>query len=350
MRRIALLLTISMMACRPAGTAVPTSGEPGLAGAGATFPDPLYSLWFLEYGKSHRDVEISYQSIGSGGGIKQLLERTVDFGASDAPLGDDELGKAPGVVHLPVALGAVAVTFNLKGISALKLSPSSVAGIYLGEITRWDDPKIKADNAGVAMPALPILVAHRSDSSGTTYVFTDFLSHASATWKGRVGKGKQVTWPVGIAAKGNDGVAGRVRLLNGAIGYVELSFAAQNGMSVAALKNHDGQWVKPSTAGIRAAADALVDKMPADMRLSLVDAPGPGSYPISSYTYILLYGEQQDPKRGKELTDLWWWAIHDGQRSNEALYYAKLPDSVVKRDEARLRGILHDGKPLLTGS
>ena len=321
-----------------------------LTGAGATFPYPLYSKWFSDYNKMHSEIEVNYQSIGSGGGIKQITEKTVDFGASDAPMSDEEMAKAAGIVHIPTTLGAVVVTFNVKGVDSLRLSPDVVAGIFLGDIKSWDDAKIKADNPKAKLPKLPIALVHRSDGSGTSYVFTDYLSQVSADWKSKVGTGKSVNWPVGIGAKGNEGVSGQVKQLNGSIGYVELAYAMQNKMAMADLKNHDGEWVKASTEGMTAAADAMASKMPEDMRVSIINAPGKKSYPISAYTYILVYKDQADAAKGKALTELLNWAIHEGQKSNEPLFYAKLPESVVKKDEAKLRGIQHDGKPFLAGS
>ncbi|HVO32009.1 MAG TPA: phosphate ABC transporter substrate-binding protein PstS [bacterium] len=321
-----------------------------LTGAGATFPYPLYSKWFSDYNKMHSEIEVNYQSIGSGGGIKQITEKTVDFGASDAPMSDEEMAKAAGILHIPTTLGAVVVTFNVKGVDSLRLSPDVVAGIFLGDIKSWDDAKIKADNPKAKLPKLPIALVHRSDGSGTSYVFTDYLSQVSADWKSKVGTGKSVNWPVGIGAKGNEGVSGQVKQLNGSIGYVELAYAMQNKMAMADLKNHDGEWVKASTEGMTAAADAMASKMPEDMRVSIINAPGKKSYPISAYTYILVYKDQADAAKGKALTELLNWAIHEGQKSNEPLFYAKLPESVVKKDEAKLRGIQHDGKPFLAGS
>ena len=342
-------ILLSVVAVALAGTAF-AADKVSLTGAGATFPYPLYSKWFSDYNKAHPEIEVNYQSIGSGGGIKQITEKTVDFGASDAPMSDEEIAKAAGILHIPTTLGAVVVTFNVKGVDALNLSSDVVAGIFSGDIKTWDDAKLQKDNPKAKLPKTPIALVHRSDGSGTSYVFTDYLSHVSETWKTKVGTGKSVNWPVGIGAKGNEGVAGQVKQLNGSIGYVELAYAEQNKMAMAQLKNHDGEWVKPTTAAITAAAETMADKMPEDLRVSIIDAAGKKSYPISAYTYVLVYKDQADATKGKAVVDLLWWAIHEGQKSNESLSYAKLPDSIVKKDEAKLRGIQHDGKPFLAGS
>lgn len=322
-----------------------------LTGAGATFPYPLYSKWFAEYNKSNPGVEVNYQSVGSGAGIRQILENTVDFGASDAPMTDAELAKAKGeLFHIPTTLGAVVVTYNVEGLEGLKLSSDAVAGIFLGEVKKWNDPAIAADNPGAKLPATPIVVANRSDGSGTTAVFTDYLAAVSPAWKEKVGQGKSVKWPVGVGAKGNEGVAGQVKQLNGSIGYVELAYAEQNGMKIAEVKNRAGNWVKPSPASVSAAAAGFADKMPEDMRVSIVDAPGAEAWPIAAFTYVLLYRDQPDATKGKAVVDMLWWAIHEGQEFNEPLSYAKLPASVVQKNEAKLGVIQHDGKPLRGGS
>jgi phosphate transport system substrate-binding protein len=344
------LTLIAIAALAVVGGSAFAADKVALTGAGATFPYPLYSKWFSDYNKAHPEIEINYQSIGSGGGIKQITEKTVDFGATDVPMSDEEISKAPGIVHIPTTLGAVVVTFNVKGVDTLNLSSDAVAGIFLGEIKTWDDAKIKADNPKAKLPKLPIAVVHRSDGSGTSGVYTDYLSQVSADWKSKVGQGKSVNWPVGVGAKGNEGVAGQVKQLNGSIGYVELVYAEQNKMATVALKNADGEFVKASTASVSEAAAATADKIPEDLRTSIVNAHGKKAYPIASYTYIVLFKDQADAVKGKALTDMLWWAIHDGQKSNEALFYSKLPDSIVKKDEAKIRGIQHDGKPFLAGS
>jgi phosphate transport system substrate-binding protein len=312
-------------------------------GAGATFPYPLYSKWFSEYNKLHPDLKFNYQSIGSGGGVKQITEKTVDFGASDAPMSEAELAKAPGVIHVPTVLGAVAIVSN--GVpDGIKLTPEIVSEIFMGKIARWNDPKILAVNPG-KLPELPITVAHRSDGSGTTAVFTDYLGKVSPEWKTKVGVGKSVKWPVGLGGKGNEGVTGIVKSTPGAIGYVELAYAKQNKLSMATLKNADGEWVKPSVEATSAAA-AGVD-LPADFRVSITNAKGKEAYPISAFTYILVYKDQTDAAKGKALVEFMWWAIHDGQKLAPPLDYAPLPKPVVAKVEAELKSIKVDGKSVL---
>jgi phosphate transport system substrate-binding protein len=308
-----------------------TSGA-DLTGAGATFPYPLYSKWFDAYA-TKSGVKINYQSIGSGGGIRQLSEQTVDFGASDAPMSDAELAKAKGgsVAHIPTALGAVTIVYNLPGVtSLLKLTGDVIAGIFQGQITKWNDPRIAALNSGVKLPATDILVVHRSDGSGTSYVFTDYLASVSPNWATKPGKGKEVQWPVGLGAKGNEGVAGQVKQTPGAIGYVELAYATQNKMAMASVKNANGEFVSPSIASVTAAAAGAAAKLPAttDYRVSIVNAPGAGVYPISSFTWIIAYTRQADPAKGKKLTDFLRWALNDGQGMESALDYAPLPEAM----------------------
>jgi phosphate transport system substrate-binding protein len=308
-----------------------TSGA-DLTGAGATFPYPLYSKWFDAYA-TKSGVKINYQSIGSGGGIRQLSEQTVDFGASDAPMSDAEIAKAKGgpVAHIPTALGAVTMVYNLPGVtSPLKLTGDVIAGIFQGQITKWNDPRIAALNSGVKLPATDILVVHRSDGSGTSYVFTDYLASVSPAWATKPGKGKEVQWPVGLGAKGNEGVAGQVKQTPGAIGYVELAYATQNKMAMASVKNANGEFVSPSIASVTAAAAGAAAKLPAttDYRVSIVNAPGAGVYPISSFTWIIAYTKQADPAKGKKLTDFLRWALNDGQGMESALDYAPLPESM----------------------
>ena len=313
-------------------------------GAGATFPFPLYSKWFSEYNKLHGDQKFNYQSIGSGGGIKQITEKTVDFGASDAPMSDDDLKKAPGVVHVPTVLGAVAVVYN-GAPAGLKLTAESVADIFEGKITRWSDPKLVAANPGVKLPDVAITVAHRSDGSGTTAVFTDYLAKVSPSWKSSVGAGKSVKWPVGLGGKGNEGVTGTVKSTPGAIGYVELAYAKQNKLNMAAIKNADGNFVLPSIESTSEAASAVV--MPADFRVSITNATGKNAYPISSFTYILVYKEQTDAAKGKALVNFLWWATHDGQKLAGPLDYAPLPKAVVTKVEAELKSLTVQGKAVL---
>jgi phosphate transport system substrate-binding protein len=313
-------------------------------GAGATFPFPLYSKWFSEYNKLHADQKFNYQSIGSGGGVKQITERTVDFGASDAPMSDDDLKKAPGVVHIPTVLGAVAVVYN-GAPAGLKLTADAVADIFEGKITRWNDAKLQTINAGVKLPDVAITVAHRSDGSGTTAVFTDYLAKVSPSWKTTVGAGKSVKWPVGLGGKGNEGVTGTVKSTPGAIGYVELAYAKQNKLTMASIKNSDGNFVTPSIETTSEAAAAVV--MPADFRVSITDAKGKNAYPISSFTYILVYKEQTDAAKGKALVNFLWWATHDGQKLAGPLDYAPLPKAVVTKVEAALKAMTVQGKAVL---
>jgi len=320
-----------------------------LQGAGATFPYPLYSKWVAEYQKANPKVRINYQSIGSGGGIRQIIEKTVDFGASDAPMTDAELAKAPGqLVHIPTTLGAVVLAYNLADVkSGLKLTPDVVAGIFLGDIKTWDDPKIAKDNPDLKLPKDPITVATRSDGSGTTAVFTDYLSKISPAWKEKVGAGKSVKFPVGLGAKGNEGVAGQVKTTPGTIGYIELAYAKQTGATYAFVQNAAGKFVEPSLAGISAAAAGVSKEMPDDFRVSIANAPGDASYPIASFTYILVYADAADAAKAKAVAGFLWWAIHDGQKLASDLFYAPLPPEVVAKEEAKLKTLTAGGKPLL---
>ncbi len=319
-----------------------------LTGAGASFPYPLYTKWFDVYEKQ-TGVKIDYQSIGSGGGIKQITERTVDFGASDAPMTDAQLKDAKAeLLHIPTVLGAVVVIYNIPGVDqGLKLSADNLAAIYLGTLTKWSDPKIVADNPGVKLPDAPIVVAQRSDGSGTTNIFTDYLSAVSPDWSSKVGKGTSVRWPVGLGAKGNEGVAGQVKQTTGSIGYVELAYAAQNKLSYATLKNKAGKWVDASLESTTAAAAGASASMPEDLRVSIVNAAGDASYPIAGYTYLLVYKEQADQSKGKALVDFLWWAVHDGEGYAKDLLYAPLPKEVVNKVEPKIRAITFRGQPLL---
>jgi phosphate transport system substrate-binding protein len=339
MKRVGLLAAAGILLI--GGTAL--AGGLLINGAGATFPFPLYSKWFAEYNKQHADLQFNYQSIGSGGGVKQITEKTVDFGASDAPMNDAELAKAPGVIHVPTVLGAVAIVSN-GAPDGVKLTSEVLSDIFLGKITRWNDPKILAVNPG-KMPELAITVAHRSDGSGTTAVFTDYLGKVSAAWKSTVGVGKSVKWPVGLGGKGNEGVTGIVKSTPGAIGYVELAYAKQNKLAMATLQNADGQWVKPSVEATSAAAAGI--ELPPDFRMSITNAKGKEAYPISSFTYILVYKDQTDAQKGKAVVEFLWWAIHDGQKLAAPLDYAPLPGPVQKRVEAELKTIKVDGKSVL---
>ena len=315
------------------------SGTQDLNGAGATFPYPIYSKWFSDYARA-TGVRINYQSIGSGGGIRQLTEGTVDFGASDAPMTDAEMAKlkAP-MLHLPTVLGAVVVTYNVPGVpAALKLSGPVLADIFLGKITKWNDSRIAALNSGTTLPRSDILVVHRSDGSGTTYIFSDYLSAVSPAWSGGPGKGKELSWPTGLGAKGNEGVAGQVKQMPGAIGYVELAYAKQNGLPYASIQNASGSFVAPSIESVTAAAAGAAAKLSpdTDYRISIVNAPGADAYPISSFTYLLVYKNQPDAKKGKALVDFLHWYLREGEKSAAALDYAPLPPSMISQLEKRI--------------
>jgi phosphate transport system substrate-binding protein len=318
-------------------------------GAGATFPNPIYQKWFSEYNKLHPDVEINYQSIGSGGGIRQITERTVDFGASDAPMSEEQLAKAPGILHIPTCLGAVVLTYNLAGVpSGLKITPEAAAGIFLGKIKDWDDPLIARENPDVKLPKKAIASVHRSDGSGTTKIFVDYLSAVSPEWKNGPGSGTSVNWPSGLGAKGNEGISGQVSSTPGAIGYVELVYASQNKLSYASMKNAAGKFVAPTLESVTAAGASGLAKMPDDLRVSIVNAEGEGAYPIAGFTYLLLFKEQKDAAKGKALTDFVAWSLHDGQKLTQALSYAPLPDALVKKADARLHSVVGpDGKAFL---
>ncbi|GEA14961.1 phosphate-binding protein [Moorella sp. E308F] len=353
---MALALLMLVTACGNSGE---TSKGPGgssdgkaqtvaLNGAGASFPYPLYSKWIAEYRKVAPNVTIDYQSIGSGGGIKGIIEETVDFAGSDAPMTDEQLAKAPGqIFHIPTVMGAVVITYNLEGVkTGLKLTPEVIGDIFLGKIKKWNDPAITAINPGVELPDKEITVVHRSDGSGTTNIFTDYLSSISKEWKEKVGKGTSVEWPAGIGAKGNEGVAGTVKQTPGGIGYVELAYAVQNQLPYAFIKNQAGKFVEPTLETTTAAAAGAAANMPEDMRVSIVNAPGENSYPIAGYTYLLVYKDQKDKDKGTELVKFLWWAIHDGEKFAEDLLYAPLPDNVVKLAEAKIKQINYKGEPL----
>jgi phosphate transport system substrate-binding protein len=313
-------------------------------GAGATFPFPLYSKWFAEYQKLHPELSFNYQSIGSGGGIQQITNGTVDFGASDAPLNDEQIAKIPDVVHIPTVMGAVVVTYNAS-IPSLRLTPSALADIFLGKITRWNDPALVKLNAGVKLPDAGISVAHRSDGSGTSYGFTDYLSKVSPEWKEKVGKGTSLKWPVGLGGKGNEGVTGLVKQTPGSIGYVELAYANQNKLPLAALQNREGQFVTPTLEATSAAAAGV--EMPDDYRVSITDAAGEASWPIASFTYILIHRSQTDAQKGEAMVRFLWWATHaEGQRMVEPLDYAPLPATVVQKIERTLKTVTVQGKPV----
>ncbi|HEY1902062.1 MAG TPA: phosphate ABC transporter substrate-binding protein PstS [Terracidiphilus sp.] len=302
-----------------------------LTGAGATFPEPIYAKWFSEYSAAHPGVEINYQAIGSGGGVRQMTSGLVDFGASDMPVADEQLAASKvKLVHIPTVLGAVVPSFNVPGVSEIKFSPDVLADIYLGKITNWNDARIAKDNAGVSLPNLKIIVVHRSDGSGTTYIFTDYLSKVSPEWANGPGKGSSPAWPVGVGGKGNPGVAGLVRQLPGAIGYVELLYALQNHITYGEIKNAAGNWEKASIEGVTEAA-ASIKQMPGDYRVSITNAPGKDAYPISSFTYLLVPIKFPDQAKGKVIKDLLSWIITSGESEAPALSYAPLPKNVAEK-------------------
>ncbi len=307
------------------------TGNLDLNGAGATFPYPIYSKWFSEYNQLHPDIKINYQSIGSGGGIRQVTEGTVDFGASDGPMSDEQLAAAKvKVMHIPTVLGAVVPVYNVPGISKdLNFSPDVIAGIYLGKITKWNDGRIAKDNPGVKLPNNTILPVYRSDGSGTTYIFTDFLSKVSPDWKSKVGKGTSVKWAnVGVGQKGNEGVAGMVRQSPYSFGYVELIYAVQNKMPYGLVKNAAGKFIKASTDGVTDAAAAAASTMPADYRVSITNAPGDTSYPISSFTWLLIPTQSTNPAKTKALVGFLNWMLDHGESEASAMTYAPLPKPV----------------------
>lgn len=326
-----------------------TGSSVEILGAGSTFVYPLYSKMFDVY-HGMNGVKVNYQSIGSGGGIKQMQERTVDFGASDAPLSDEQISKSPApIVHIPICLGAVVITYNIPGVTqTLKFTPDLIAAIYLGKISKWNDAAIVKLNPDAKLPNLPISVVHRSDGSGTSYVFTDYLSKVNAEWNTKVGKQTAVNWPVGLGAKGSEGVSGMVKQTPGGIGYVELTYALQNKLPVGLLQNKSGKYVDASLAAVTAAAKVEV---PADMRVSITNTDAPDGYPISSFTYVLLYTQQaygnRDAGKAGELIKLVDWMIHDGQQYTQPLNYAPLPADIVKRAEDMLKSVKYNDKPIL---
>jgi phosphate transport system substrate-binding protein len=341
-------LILAGMILTVAALVAPAPAQMLMNGAGATFPYPIYSKWFEEYTKVDHEVRFNYQSIGSGGGIRQITQRTVDFGASDGPMTDDQLKKAPAeLLHIPTVLGAVVATYNLPGNPRLRFTGDVLADIFLGKITKWDDERIKALNPSLTLPGQPILVVHRSDGSGTTYIWVDYLSKVSKEWERKVGRGTSVNWPAGLGGKGNEGVAGQVKNAPGALGYVELAYAITNKLPAAAVKNQAGQFVEATIESTTAAAAGAAASMPGDFRVSLTNPPGDHVYPIASFTWLLVYRDQPNEAKGKALVKFLWWAIHDGQKYPGALLYAPLPAPVVKQIEAKIRQITYSGRPLL---
>jgi len=322
-----------------------------LNGAGATFPYPLYSKWVSAYGSAHPEVRINYQSVGSGAGIKQITDGTVDFGASDAPMTDEQLAKVERkLLHIPTTLGAVVIGYNLpEGSSELHLTGELLGDIFLGEVKRWDDGRIVSSNPGAKLPPQPIAVVHRSDGSGTTAVFTDYLTKVSTGWKSKVGSGTSVNWPTGTGAKGNEGVTGVLKATPGAIGYCELAYAKQTGLRTALLKNRAGKFVSASLESISGAAAGFVATMPEDFRVSITDAPGDGSYPLASFTYLLVYQNNDQPTKAEAIAKFLWWAVHDGQKYGPPLHYAELPREIVAKVESKLKALRSGDKTLLGG-
>jgi phosphate transport system substrate-binding protein len=314
-------------------------------GAGATFPYPLYSKWFDEFHKRNADVQINYQSIGSGGGIRQVLEGTVDFGATDGPMTDEQLAQAKVPIHhLPTVLGAVVPTFNLDGVERLHFTPEVLSGIFLGKITHWNDPLLAKENAGAKLPAAPIVPVHRSDGSGTTYVFTDYLAKVSPEWAKSVGKGTSVNWPVGLGGKGNEGVSGLVKQTPNAIGYVELIYAVQNKLPYGDVRNRAGKFVAASLESVSAAAAAAAASMPADFRVSITDPAGADAYPIASFTWLLVPARIADANKGRALKQFLEWMLADGQALAPPLNYAPLPAAVVELERKTLKDITVGGQ------
>lgn len=333
---------------------LPLAAQQTINGAGATFPYVLYSKWFNEY-KNKTGILFNYQSIGSGGGIKQISEGTVDFGATDGPMKDDQIADAKAkqgsdILHIPMTMGAVAITYNIEGVSQqLKFAPSVIPDIFLGIIKKWNDKRIAATNPGVQLPNMPIVVVHRSDGSGTTAIFTDYLCKVSNYWKEKVGKGTAVTWAEGtVGAKGNEGVAGQVKQTRGSIGYVELAYAIQNKLPYAQVQNKAGKFVVPSLESVTEAANGSLVSIPEDLRASITD-PDKGGYPIAGMTWILVYKDQKDQVKGKSIADFLLWAIKDGQAYCKDLYYAPLPKKVIDMCEKKIKTISYNGKSVIGG-
>ena len=337
MKKVVLMLMCAVFA-------VPAIAQTTLNGAGATFPNPIYSKWFSEYHKLHSDIQVNYQSIGSGGGIRQVTEGTVDFGASDMPMTDAQLSEAETklktkILNLPTVLGAVVPAYNIPGVSGeVKFTGEALAGIFMGKITKWNDKALTSANPGVSLPDKDIIVVHRSDGSGTTFIFTDYLSKVSKDWEGQVGRNTSVKWPVGLGGKGNEGVAGQIEQLQGSIGYIELIYALQNKIAYGSVKNAAGVFLKASLEGVTAAA-ASAPKMPDDFRVSITDAPGKDAYPISSFTWLLIPMQSKDAAHGKILADFLNWMVTDGQKMTQALSYSPLPASVVAKEKEAIKQV-----------
>lgn len=342
---IAILLSAALISC--GGKKDVSVNKPGgqINGAGATFPYPIYSKWFNEYARLNPDAKINYQSIGSGGGIKQITEGTVDFGATDSPMSEEEMQKANSknnnnILHIPTVIGSVVITYNIPGVDRnINLSPEAIAGIYLGNIKKWNDPLILKENSGIQLPDKDIIVSYRTDGSGTTFVFTDFLGKVSPEWKSQVGVAKDVRFPVGQGGKGNEGVTGLVKQLEYSIGYVELIYALQNNLKYANVKNAEGEFIAPSLESLTKAAEQSVNELPDDLRQSITNSKGKGSYPISSYTYLLIYEKQKEPWKGKILKEFLAWALSDGEKFVKELGYAPLPPIVISKAKEKVNKI-----------
>jgi phosphate transport system substrate-binding protein len=332
MRKIVLLVCVLL--------ALPVMGQTTLNGAGATFPNPMYSKWFSEYHKIHSDVQVNYQPIGSGGGIRQVTAGTVDFGASDMPMTDKQLQDSKvKILNIPTVLGAVVPAYNIPGVTGeVKFTPDALAGIFLGKISKWNDKAIASANPGVNFPDKDIIVIHRSDGSGTTFIWTDYLSKVSPEWKSQVGSDTSVKWPIGLGQKGNEGVAGSLRQMPGSIGYVELIYAVQNNIAYGSVRNAAGVFLKASLEGVTAAA-ASAPKMPADFRVSITNAPGNDAYPIASFTWLLIPAQSKDAAKGKILADFLSWMVADGQKMTSALAYAPLPDNVAAKVKEAIKQV-----------
>src|ERR1700756_149433 len=333
MRKLVLLFVCALLA-------VPGLGQTTLSGAGATFPYPMYSKWFSEYSKSHSGVEINYQSIGSGGGIRQVTAGTVDFGASDMPMTDKQLQDSKTkILNLPTVLGADVPAYNIPGVTGeVKFTPEVLAGIFMGKISKWNDKAITSVNPGVNFPDKDIIVVHRSDGSGTTFIWIDYLSKVSPEWKSQVGSDTSVKWPVGMGGKGNEGVAGFVRQLQGSIGYVELIYAIQNKIPYGSVRNSAGEYIKASLESVTAAA-ASAPKMPADFRVSITNSPGKDAYPISSFTWLLIPQQSKNAANGKILADFLNWMVTDGQKMTSELAYAPLPENVAAKEKEAIKQV-----------
>lgn len=334
MKSILKLMAATLLMCVAASAQT-------LNGAGATFPNPIYQKWFTNYSAAHRGVQINYQSLGSGAGIRQLIAGTVDFGASDGPMTNEQLSQCKGkVLHIPTVLGAVVPAYNIPGVhQELRFSPAILAGIFMGKINNWDDPAIARENPGVHFPNQSIVVVHRSDGSGTSFIFTDYLSKVSREWNASVGRGTSVRWPVGLGGKGNEGVAGTIRQVSGSIGYVELIYALNNHIAYGVVRNKSGNYVKATLESTTAAAAGAAAHMPADYRVSITDAPGRNAYPIASFTWLLVPQTSRDASKGRVLRDFLHWMSTDGQRETTALAYAPLPKEVVQRLQSTIATI-----------